>query len=87
MPLSQDDPAFRVTYNDGGFNPSTKTGSKDNARRDTSNTGATRNDSQKNKAPTTESATEGNKTAAQLAEDAKNRTIGHYVVGKSLVYL
>lgn len=24
------------------------------------------------------------KTAAQIAEDAKNRTIGHYVVGKSL---
>ena len=25
---------------------------------------------------------DGGKTAAQLAEDAKNRTIGHYVVGK-----
>ena len=53
--------------------PGAKTGSNDKATRDTSK-GATKKVSGGNEA--------GNKTAAQLAEDAKNRTIGHYVVGK-----
>ena len=69
-----------MTYNDGGFIPGTggkKTGDGATAKRDTS-TNSRRTGAEKSADP--------NKTAAQLAEDAKNRTIGHYVVGKSFLY-
>ena len=72
--VTQNDDNFRVTYNDGGFNPG-KTMQTD--------VGGDRNTNQTNGVGE-RSGEAGGKTAAQLAEDAKNRTIGHYVVGKYL---
>lgn len=60
--------------------PGNKTGSNDKSRRDEESTNGTR----KAKSPNGGDESRKSKTtAAQMAEDAKNRTIGHYVVGKS----
>mmetsp|Transcript_31605 Transcript_31605/g.39339 ORF Transcript_31605/g.39339 Transcript_31605/m.39339 type:complete len:157 (+) Transcript_31605:475-945(+) len=75
------DDAFRVTYNDGGFshNKTTQGGAGDR------NASSTRGGAQHGVSDLQEASTAaGGKTAAQIAEDAKNRTIGHYVVGRSL---
>ena len=79
---------FRVTYNDAGFmpkngnqaQPKSKHRKADEQMRDASTNSQRQNN---NKVGNGDAAT-GSKTAAQMAEDAKNRTIGHYVVGKSV---